>query len=171
MGGRNSEVTPTGQLVRNRDCTHMATGSPIRYAGHPMYGRILLVGLASALFANGSATGQSHPAPSPDSPLLHMCNASNPPPCVDKPPVIVNSPDPKYPKNTRREKGQGVVVLDLIVGTDGLAHDVHVKFSLGPGFDEEAIKAVKQWTFRPATSQGKPVPASLNVHVAFPVAR
>jgi len=98
-----------------------------------------------------------------------MCSDKNPPPCIDKPPVIVHQSDPGYPKNTRKVKGQGAVVLELIVGTDGLAHDVHVTGSLGPGFDEEAIKAVKRWTFKPATSEGKPVPAPISVHVVFRV--
>ena len=58
-------------------------------------------------------------------------------------------------------------MLQLIVGTDGLAHDVRIIGSLGPGFDEEALKALKQWTFRPAMSEGKPVPAFLSISVSF----
>jgi periplasmic protein TonB len=54
-----------------------------------------------------------------------------------------------------------------VVGTDGVAHEVRVTISLGPGFDEEALKAVRQWTFQPATMKGNPTPALLRVHIVF----
>lgn len=125
-------------------------------------------GLLAILSAHSVATAQNQPAASPeDQPLLERCSDKNPPPCYDKPPTIVHHSAPEYPKNTRKIKGQDSVVLDLIVGRDGLGHDVHVLTSLGPGFDEEAIKAVKQWIYRPATSEGKPVAAEISVQIVF----
>lgn len=96
-----------------------------------------------------------------------MCSDKNPSPCIDKPPIVTHQPDPAYPKDARKVKDQESVALGVVVGTDGFAHDVHVVRSLGPGFDEEAIKAVKQWVFKPATSEGKPVPASISIEVVF----
>lgn len=61
--------------------------------------------------------------------------------------------------------------MEVVVDTDGVVHDVYVTGSLGPGFDEEAIKAVKRWRFKPATSEGKPVPTSITLNVIFSVAR
>ncbi len=38
---------------------------------------------------------------------------------------------------------------------------------LGMGLDEKAIEAVKQWRFNPATQNGKPVAAQINIPVTF----
>ena len=81
-----------------------------------------------------------------------------------KPPRVLLSPDPKYPKGTRKE---GTVVLWLVVGSDGLTHDVKVQRSLSPDLDGAAIEAVKNWKFAPATKDGKPVAVQINVEVTF----
>ena len=57
--------------------------------------------------------------------------------------------------------------MSLTVGTDGFAHDLRVARSLGYGLDESAMQAVKRWKFKPAKSQGKPVPAKINIEVPF----
>jgi TonB family protein len=49
-----------------------------------------------------------------------------------------------------------MVVLHATIGTDGLAHDIQVVRPLGYGLDELAVEAVKNWTFKPAQSSGKP---------------
>jgi protein TonB len=38
---------------------------------------------------------------------------------------------------------------------------------LGMGLDEKAVEAVKQYKFKPATLQGKPVPVEVNIEVNF----
>lgn len=53
-----------------------------------------------------------------------------------KAPRAINTPDPIYTKEARKAKVQGVVVLWVVVGSDGLAHDIKVKKSLGYGLDE-----------------------------------
>jgi protein TonB len=35
------------------------------------------------------------------------------------------------------------------------------------GLDEEALEAVSQYKFKPATLQGKPVPVEVNIEVHF----
>ena len=82
-------------------------------------------------------------------------------------PRVKSAPDPQYSKEARRAKVQGVVVLWMIVGVDGRAHDVKVSRSLGYGLDEEAVKAVQKWRFEPAKRKGKPVPVQINVEVNF----
>jgi protein TonB len=58
-------------------------------------------------------------------------------------------------------------VLALVVGTDGKPRDIHVQRMVGLGLDEEAIKAVKKWTFEPAHKDGRPVAVQINVEVNF----
>ena len=50
-----------------------------------------------------------------------------------------------------------------MVGTDDLAHDISVVRSVGYGLDEEAIKGLKKWKFKP----GKPAPVQISVEVNF----
>jgi protein TonB len=54
-----------------------------------------------------------------------------------------------------------------VVGTDGLAHDISVVRSVGYGLDEEAIKALKKWKFKPGRGSGKPAPVQISVEVNF----
>ena len=84
-------------------------------------------------------------------------------------PRPVYSPNPKYSKEARKAKLQGVCVLWLVVGTDGKPRDsdIRVVRALGLGLDEEAIKAVKKWTFEPARKDGQPVAVQINVQVNF----
>jgi protein TonB len=83
------------------------------------------------------------------------------------PPRAIYQPDPQYSKKARKAKLQGTCLLWLIVGADGKPRDIRVQRALGMGLDEEAIKAVKTWTFEPALKDGKPVPVQINVEVNF----
>jgi TonB family protein len=57
--------------------------------------------------------------------------------------------------------------LWLIVDENGLPRDIKVRRALGMGLDDEAIKAVKQWRFQPASKDGRPVAVMINVEVNF----
>jgi TonB family protein len=100
---------------------------------------------------------------------LKRCSDKNPPPCADKPPVVTYRPDPECSREAQRAKIEGTVVLHVVVGTDGLAHDISVARSVGYGLDEEAIKALKKWKFKPAAEKGsgKPAPVQIIVEVTF----
>jgi TonB family protein len=98
--------------------------------------------------------------------LFKVCGTKNPPPCAT-PPRAIKSPDPKYSKEARKKKIEGITLLWLIVGADGLPRDIRVARSVGYGLDEEAIKAVKKWRFKPGTMDGKPVAVMVNVEVTF----
>jgi len=39
--------------------------------------------------------------------------------------------------------------------------------TLGHGLDEQAIKTLKEWTFKPGTSQGASVPVLVNFQMDF----
>ena len=51
----------------------------------------------------------------------------------------------------------GLVLVSLTVDTNGMPKDVAVERRLGYGLDEEAVKAVSQWRFKPGLSFGAPV--------------
>ena len=82
-------------------------------------------------------------------------------------PVPIYDPDPEYSDEARKEKYQGTVILWVVIGSDGLPHQMKVQQSLGMGLDEKAMDAVKKWRFKPAMRNGQPVPVAVNVEVNF----
>ena len=86
----------------------------------------------------------------------------------EDPPVPVKQVKPSYSDFAKRMNITGEVVLEVEVLIDGSVGAINVMKSLMPGpdgLDEAAVKAVKQWEFKPAQSGGKPVA----VWVQFPV--
>jgi TonB family protein len=79
----------------------------------------------------------------------------------------VYAPAPAYTRAARKAKVKGVVTMSVTVNTKGLAQDVTLDEKLGYGLDEKAVKAVKEWKFRPATRDGVPVPVRLVIRVNF----
>jgi len=111
---------------------------------------------------------QESPSTHPD-PLLKICSKTVPRPCADKLPKVTYQPDPEFSLEAKEKKIEGVVVVGLVVGTDGLPHDIHLVKSRGYGLDEMAIQSVQRWKFKPAQSEGKPVPVAISVEIDFRV--
>ena len=84
-------------------------------------------------------------------------------------PVVRTEVEPEFSEEARRTKSQGTVTVDLIVDAKGMPQDVHVLRGVGMGLDEKAVEAVKQYTFRPAMENGKPVAVEMNVVVTFQI--
>jgi TonB family protein len=82
-------------------------------------------------------------------------------------PKQLYSPEPEFSEKARIEKQQGNVGIDLVVGADGLPGNLHIACSSAPDLNENAIAAVKQWKFAPATKDGTPVPVEILVEVSF----
>jgi TonB family protein len=79
----------------------------------------------------------------------------------------VKRPEPEYSDEARGALLQGTVVLRVVVGTDGLVHDAQVVRGIGLGLDENAIEAVNQWQFQPASKDGQPVKVVAAIEVNF----
>jgi TonB family protein len=82
-------------------------------------------------------------------------------------PKRLYSPQPEFSEKARIEKQQGDVDIDLVIGADGLPRDPQIACSSAPDLNDNAIAAVKQWKFAPATKDGKPVPIEIVVEVSF----
>lgn len=82
-------------------------------------------------------------------------------------PRLVYKVEPSYSDEARAAKLDGPVRISLIVGTDGLAHDINVVRSLGMGLDEKAVEAVQKWRFQPGTKDGQPVRVRAIIEVNF----
>lgn len=82
-------------------------------------------------------------------------------------PEVISRVQAKYTDDARRFGIQGVVLLSAAVDESGRARDIHVERSVEPGLDQEAIKAVRLWRFRPGEQDGHPVRVNVNVEVTF----
>jgi periplasmic protein TonB len=64
-----------------------------------------------------------------------------------------------YPPMALRMGLEGDVTLSISIDSDGNVTDAEIIKSGGGGFDDEALKAVKQARFEPAQNEGRNVPA------------
>jgi protein TonB len=74
-----------------------------------------------------------------------------------------------YTEEAKANRIEGNVFLDVIVLADGQVGDVKVAKSLDTvyGLDANAVKAMKQWEFKPGTKDGKPVAVRVHVEMTF----
>jgi TonB family protein len=75
----------------------------------------------------------------------------------------------QYTAEAMRQMIEGDVLLSVVVKADGTVGTVAVKESLDSvyGLDESAVNAMKQWTFKPGTKDGKPVGVRVDVKMKF----
>jgi periplasmic protein TonB len=83
-------------------------------------------------------------------------------------PVCIYCPDPKYSEEARKAKYQGVVVLQVVINSDGRPTSINVVKGPGLGLEEKAVEAVREWRFKPALGPaGKAVAVSVIVEANF----
>ncbi|HEV3483234.1 MAG TPA: TonB family protein [Candidatus Acidoferrales bacterium] len=82
-------------------------------------------------------------------------------------PVPIRKADPKYPSDLIKAHVQGEVVLYAIIRKDGSVDSIQVVRGLDPQLDQNAIQALGEWKFRPATRAGHPVDVEAVVHIPF----
>jgi TonB family protein len=83
------------------------------------------------------------------------------------PPRVLSKTEPEYSEEARDAKIEGALLLSVVVGTDGLAHDISVVRGLGAGLEEKAVEAVEKWHFRPGELNGEAVPVQAQIEINF----
>lgn len=81
--------------------------------------------------------------------------------------VALRKVDPRYPPNLMRAHIEGEVVLYAIIRADGSVDSIQVARSLDPVLDQNAMEALAQWKFTPATKNGVPVALEAIIHIPF----
>ncbi len=81
--------------------------------------------------------------------------------------MVIYRVEPQYSEEARKAKYQGTVVFSAIVRKDGTLDMLKMLRGIGLGLDENAVKALRQWKFRPGMKNGVPVDVYLNVEVNF----
>lgn len=84
-------------------------------------------------------------------------------------PSVVREVKPDYTENAKAARIQGTVRLKVVVTDDGTVGDVQVTQSLDTkyGLDDQAIKAAKQWVFKPGMKDGKRVAVQIQIELTF----
>lgn len=84
-------------------------------------------------------------------------------------PQVVKQVNADYTDEARRNRIEGTVGLDVVVLADGTTGDVKVARSLDTiyGLDANAVKAMKQWQFKPGMKEGKPVTVRVAIDMNY----
>jgi periplasmic protein TonB len=85
---------------------------------------------------------------------------------VEELPEAITKVNPVYPDIAREASVDGTVMVQALVGRDGRVKDTRVVKSI-PMLDAAAIAAVRQWVFKPALSNNKPVAVWVAVPLKF----
>ena len=86
------------------------------------------------------------------------------------PQPLAGNPVPAYPRSALRAGQEGAVMLRIDIDARGVPTDVQVVERSGDrdrAFDRAAIEAARQWRFQPATRNGEPVAATVQLPVEF----
>lgn len=95
----------------------------------------------------------------PNAPRVPSADLSGPSP--------IRKIDPKYPPALINEHVEGEVVLYAVIRRDGSVDSIQLVRGVDDELDKNAMNALSQWKFRPATRQGEPVDLETIIHIPF----
>ena len=118
------------------------------------------------------------PSPEPAVAVAVAPVAAPAPPAASPPPLPVvapfgkagylNNPEPDYPPMAARQGWTGTVVLHVHVLSSGKPDQVEIQTTSGHApLDQEAVRAVKTWSFAPAKRGDTPVDGWATVPIEF----
>ena len=90
-----------------------------------------------------------------------------PPATGFEPPQLVSRSPANYTSEATRHRIDGVVLLEVTVAADGSVRNPRVLQALGYGLDEQAVKSVLQWRYKPARRNGQPIDSEVTVSIGF----
>jgi TonB family protein len=62
---------------------------------------------------------------------------------------------------------QGIVIVEAVIDRQGNVTEARILKPLPMGLDQEALRAIRLWKFKPGTLNGQPVPVYYNLTVNF----
>jgi TonB family protein len=89
----------------------------------------------------------------------------------DSPPTVLSAARPEYPDVAREVRAEGRVMVKVLVLEDGKAGAVEILEASHPLLVNNAIEAVRQTVFAPATLNGVPVRATVVMPFVFSLDR
>jgi len=95
----------------------------------------------------------------PDAPHITSTDLSGP--------AVVRKVDPKYPQALIADRVEGEVILYAVIRRDGTVDGIQLVRGVDEQLDANAMSALAQWKFRPASKQGEPIEVEAIVHIPF----
>ena len=80
--------------------------------------------------------------------------------------LLVHRVEPVYPAEARKEKLQGIIAVDIVVGKDGAVHSMH-PLNGTDVLAKAAMDALRWWKFEPYRVNGEPAVVETTVAVEF----
>lgn len=122
---------------------------------------VLMTPLNSAVAGADQAISDSSPAQNIAGPKAEAGAVQSP--------VAIKKVDPGYPEAARRDRRQGVVPLECTIDDTGAVDSAWVR---GPSpdaedFEQDALRTVMKWRYRPASLNGRPVRTSVTVVISY----
>ncbi len=79
---------------------------------------------------------------------------------------VLTTVPPKYPEEAKKERIQGTVLLNAVIGKDGAVEELTV--TSGPKeLQQSALDAVRQWTYNPYLLNGNPTEVKTTISVVY----
>ena len=113
--------------------------------------------VTSAIGASAQGQPQPQPPPAPGGATQR----------VIVPPKLVSFVEAEFPPSEVAAGRGATVVLQIAITATGAVADVRVTESAGAAFDAAALAAARQFTFEPATVDGKPIPVKITYRYVF----
>lgn len=87
-------------------------------------------------------------------------------------PVVIHKHPPEYPADARAATAEGSVIVQAEIDTTGAVVSVGLLDARGGAADytsmvDNALNAARQWRFKPATKDGKPVAVSFTMVIEY----
>jgi TonB family protein len=177
LGGTPKISAPAPRLLVTRPEPNAGNDDPLERAGPPNFAALPPGAKPEQIFASkrvytmnvnmpnlNSSTGSwilnfSELRSSADAPRVISSDLSGP--------VALKKIDPKYPPTLISEHVEGEVILYAILRSDGSVDSIQLVRGLDEQLDANAMNALSQWKFRPASKQGSPVDLEAIVHIPF----
>jgi len=99
------------------------------------------------------------------SPRMESCAQEHPKGMVL--PKALRTVEPQFPEGSRLAREKGIVIIDVTVGADGVPREPRLIKPLSGSLSYSAMDAVRQWTFAPATLDGKPAETTFCLTINF----
>lgn len=80
---------------------------------------------------------------------------------------LIKKVEPEYPEEARRERIEGVVILEATTDKEGNVINIRVLRSKDPLLDQAAMDAVRKWKYQPSYINGEPKGLVFTVTVRF----
>jgi TonB family protein len=82
-------------------------------------------------------------------------------------PEPIHRPEPEYSEYARREGIGGSALVQILITEQGTVGSAEIARPIGYGLDEQALKSVATWRFKPARRGKEPMAVTARVEVNF----